>query len=115
MCLTEKSPGNGNVLQLLLLHITTHGAELILLCIYLWLHVRIGIVSVHFEEQICSDTVIMATSQCTIRPFKIDIPQSEVDRLQRKLRDTRIPQKPIIPDAGEDYGKWTIHIYMLSK
>ena len=40
-----------------------------------------------------------------IEPFKIDVPLSEVDRLKRSLEDTRLPQNPIVPDAGSDYGK----------
>jgi hypothetical protein len=39
-----------------------------------------------------------------IKPFDPSIPQEEVDRLFRKLADTRLPQQPIVPDAGEDYG-----------
>ena len=39
-----------------------------------------------------------------IEPFKVDISQEEVDRLKRKLNDTRIPPKPIVPDAGDKYG-----------
>ena len=39
-----------------------------------------------------------------IEPFKIGILHSEVERMKRKLRDTRIPQDPIVPDAGDDYG-----------
>lgn len=39
-----------------------------------------------------------------IRPFKVDIPQQEVDRLNRKLRDTRLPGRSIVPDAGDRYG-----------
>ena len=39
-----------------------------------------------------------------IEPFKVDISKDEVDRLQRKLNDTRIPPKPIVPDAEDKYG-----------
>lgn len=39
-----------------------------------------------------------------IQPFNPSIPQSEVDRLKRKLQDTRLPPKPIVPDAGDAYG-----------
>ncbi|ETI29551.1 hypothetical protein G647_02004 [Cladophialophora carrionii CBS 160.54] len=39
-----------------------------------------------------------------ISPFKIDIPEHEVDRLKRKLQDTRLPNRPIVPEAGSDYG-----------
>ena len=39
-----------------------------------------------------------------IVPFKVDIPQSEVDRLKRKLQDTRLPPKEIVPGAGNKYG-----------
>lgn len=49
-----------------------------------------------------------------IKPFDPTIPQDEVDRLFRKLRDTRLPEHPIVPDAGEDYGpslEWTKKLY----
>nr|QJQ82474.1 PesI [Pestalotiopsis humus] len=39
-----------------------------------------------------------------IRKFNPTIPKSEVDRLWRKLQDTRLPEHPIVPDAGDDYG-----------
>jgi len=40
-----------------------------------------------------------------INPFDPNVPKDEVDRLFRKLKDTRLPQNPIVPDAGEDYGQ----------
>lgn len=40
-----------------------------------------------------------------IVPFKVDIPRSEVDRLKRKLQDTRLPPKEIVPGAGNKYGE----------
>ncbi|KAF2136977.1 uncharacterized protein K452DRAFT_236661 [Aplosporella prunicola CBS 121167] len=49
-----------------------------------------------------------------IKPFDPTIPQAEVDRLYRKLKDTRLPQQPIVPDAGEDYGApldWVHRLY----
>lgn len=42
-----------------------------------------------------------------VKPFNPEIPQEEVDRLFRKLKDTRLPEIPIVPDAGEDYGEIT--------
>lgn len=39
-----------------------------------------------------------------ITPFDPSIPKDEVDRLFRKLADTRLPEIPVVPDAGEDYG-----------
>lgn len=39
-----------------------------------------------------------------IKPFDPRIPQEEVSRLFRKLRDTRLPEFPIVPDAKDDYG-----------
>lgn len=44
----------------------------------------------------------------TFVPFKVDIQQSEVDRLFAKLKDTRIPKKSIVPDAGNRYGMFEI-------
>jgi hypothetical protein len=40
----------------------------------------------------------------SIKPFKPSIPKEEVDRLFRKLADTRLPKEPIVPEAGWDYG-----------
>ncbi|KAL4811131.1 Alpha/Beta hydrolase protein [Aspergillus unguis] len=39
-----------------------------------------------------------------IQQFKINIPPQEVDRLQRKLNDTRLPPREIVPGAGTNYG-----------
>lgn len=39
-----------------------------------------------------------------ITPFDPNIPKDEVDRLFRKLKDTRLPQIPVVPNAGDDYG-----------
>lgn len=39
-----------------------------------------------------------------IKSFDPNIPKDEVDRLFRKLKDTRLPEQPIVPDAGWDYG-----------
>ncbi|KAF9871171.1 epoxide hydrolase [Colletotrichum karsti] len=39
-----------------------------------------------------------------IRPFKVDVPAEEVERLKRKLNDTRLPGREIVPGAGSDYG-----------
>jgi hypothetical protein len=39
-----------------------------------------------------------------ISPFDPNIPKEEVDRLFRKLSDTRLPEIPVVPDAGDDYG-----------
>jgi hypothetical protein len=48
-----------------------------------------------------------------IKPFDPTIPQEEVDRLFRKLKDTRLPEIPVVPDAGDDYGgfvcEWAGH------
>ena len=38
-----------------------------------------------------------------VEPFDPSIPQEEVDRLFRKLRDTRIPRE-IVPGAEDNYG-----------
>lgn len=39
-----------------------------------------------------------------VKDFKVDIPVGEVDRLKRKLKDTRLPPKEIVPNAGKKYG-----------
>jgi hypothetical protein len=41
-----------------------------------------------------------------IKPFDPTIPREEVDRLFRKLKDTRLPEVPVVPDAGDDYGEF---------
>ncbi|KAF2640141.1 alpha/beta-hydrolase [Massarina eburnea CBS 473.64] len=49
-----------------------------------------------------------------IKAFDPSIPQIEVDRLFRKLGDTRLPKSPIVPDAGDDYGpslEWVGRLY----
>ena len=43
-----------------------------------------------------------------IIPFKVDIPKEEVERLKRKLKDTRLPPKEIVPDAGNKYGMCSV-------
>ena len=48
-----------------------------------------------------------------IKPFQVDIPQAEVDRLKRKLADHRFPPKEIVPNAGDRYGprfEWAQHL-----
>lgn len=49
-----------------------------------------------------------------IKPFKIDIPEQEVERYFQKIRDTRVPTKDIVPNAGSDYGfttEWATSLY----
>lgn len=49
-----------------------------------------------------------------IKPFKIEIPEQEVERYYRKIRDTRVPTKDIVPNAGSDYGfttEWATDLY----
>ncbi|RMY68294.1 hypothetical protein D0863_07221 [Hortaea werneckii] len=49
-----------------------------------------------------------------IKPFKVDIPGEEVRRLHRKLKDTRLPPKEIVPNAGDRYGPsytWAKNLY----
>lgn len=48
----------------------------------------------------------MATAQHdpSIQPFTLSIPKNDVDRLKRKLADTRLPPRPIVPDAEGRYG-----------
>jgi hypothetical protein len=40
-----------------------------------------------------------------VTKFDPTILQEEVQRLFRKLGDTRLPEQPIVPDAGWDYGE----------
>ncbi|RAK97958.1 epoxide hydrolase family protein [Aspergillus ibericus CBS 121593] len=49
-----------------------------------------------------------------IKPFRVDIPKEEVERLKRKLQDTRLPGRPIVPNAGTSYGptyQWAESLY----
>jgi pimeloyl-ACP methyl ester carboxylesterase len=49
-----------------------------------------------------------------ITSFDPSIPQSEVDRLYRKLKDTRLPKTEIVPGAGDEYGvplAWVHKLY----
>ncbi|KAH8435133.1 epoxide hydrolase family protein [Aspergillus melleus] len=49
-----------------------------------------------------------------IRPFKVDVPVEEVERLQRKLKGTRLPGREIVPNAGDKYGppyEWAQTLY----
>ncbi|KAL2850956.1 Alpha/Beta hydrolase protein [Aspergillus pseudodeflectus] len=44
------------------------------------------------------------TTSADFREFKVDIPREKVERLKRKLNDTRLPGREIVPDAGTLYG-----------
>lgn len=64
--------------------------------------------------------MIKKDTMSEIKPFDPSIPQEEVDRLFRKLKDTRLPDDPIVPDAGDDYGRFkcsgayfNLHAYLL--
>lgn len=49
-----------------------------------------------------------------IQDFDPTIPQAEVDRLWRKLKDTRLPQVPAVPNAEDNYGpplEWVHKLY----
>lgn len=51
-----------------------------------------------------------------IKPFQISIPDAEVERYYRKIRDTRVPTRDIVPNAGTDYGfttEWATDLYQL--
>ncbi|KAH9829730.1 alpha/beta-hydrolase [Teratosphaeria destructans] len=49
-----------------------------------------------------------------IKPFKLTVPDREVQRLNAKLRDTRPPTKDVVPDAESEYGiptTWATEMY----
>ena len=49
-----------------------------------------------------------------IKPFKIDIPTTEVDRLFRRASESRHPAKDVVEEAGRDYGfetEWALDLY----
>ena len=50
-----------------------------------------------------------------IQAFDPNIPKEEVDRLFRKLKDTRLPEIPVVPDAGDDYGTSTLSVFSSEK
>ncbi|EKG12662.1 Alpha/beta hydrolase fold-1 [Macrophomina phaseolina MS6] len=43
-------------------------------------------------------------SDSNIQPFTVDVPHEEVERLKKKLEDTRLPGREIVPGAGANYG-----------
>jgi pimeloyl-ACP methyl ester carboxylesterase len=67
----------------------------------------------------CSNDSVFAISttemsNSRIEPFEINIPLEEVDRLKRKLKDTRLPPREIVPNAGDKYGptyEWGNNLY----
>lgn len=49
-----------------------------------------------------------------IKPFNARVDIREVERLHTKLRDIRIPDTDVVPDAGNEYGmptKWAQNLY----
>ena len=49
-----------------------------------------------------------------IKPFKVAVPKDEIERYYQKIRDTRVPAKDIVPNAGSDYGfttEWATDLY----
>lgn len=50
----------------------------------------------------------MNTTDTAIRPFRIDIPQADVDDLQERLARTRLPQ----PAPGDDWSAGTPNAYL---
>jgi hypothetical protein len=50
---------------------------------------------------------ILIMAEPLIKPLKVDIPKTEVDRLKAKLNDTRLPGRSIVPDAGTKYGSYS--------
>lgn len=40
-----------------------------------------------------------------IEAFQVDISREEIERLKRKLQETRLPGRPVVPDAGGNYGR----------
>ncbi|KAK7730162.1 hypothetical protein SLS57_001823 [Botryosphaeria dothidea] len=61
----------------------------------------------HFlDYPVPPSAAVLARHRLQIKPFNPTVPQEEVDRLFRKLKDTRLPQYPIVPDSADndDYG-----------
>ena len=46
----------------------------------------------------------MASTFAAPSPFRVDIPDDEVERMKRLIRDTRLPEQPPLPGASWDYG-----------
>ena len=40
----------------------------------------------------------------TPRPFRVDIPQEDVDRLKRLVHETRLPERPFTDGVTWNYG-----------
>jgi hypothetical protein len=57
-----------------------------------------------YPTELLSLTTVYDTNMTDIKPFDPTIPKDDVDRLFRKLADTRLPEIPVVPDAGDDYG-----------
>lgn len=55
------------------------------------------------DNQSTPHDIKMSTSE--MQEFKIDILPREVERLKRKLDDTRLPPREIVPGAGTKYGE----------
>lgn len=64
----------------------------------------IHVVSVYSVPESSNFRLGAKMSNPGIQQFKINIPPQEVDRLQRKLNDTRLPPREIVPGAGTNYG-----------
>ena len=49
-----------------------------------------------------------------VKPFKVNIPEAELERLRQKLLTTRYPKQDVVIDAGDDYGfqnQWAVDMY----
>lgn len=49
-----------------------------------------------------------------VEPFRVDVPEAELQRLKEKLLSTRYPKNEVVPGAGSDYGfpnQWAIDMY----
>src|SRR5262249_49559510 len=58
------------------------------------------VADVNGEDTIMSDTTT-ESAQDTVRPFRIDVPQGELDELRRRIEVTRWPTRELVTDRSQ--------------
>jgi hypothetical protein len=52
------------------------------------------------EDTIMSDTTT-ASAESAVRPFRIEVPQGEIDELRRRINATRWPTRELVTDRSQ--------------
>jgi len=52
------------------------------------------------EDTIISDTTT-ASAESAVRPFRIEVPQGEIDELRRRINATRWPTRELVTDRSQ--------------